>query len=67
MEIEVSLDAKTKEIEFMNIEQLKEFLKIKESFVRHLLHIKAIPCYRIGRLIRFDKDEIICWVKNNGG
>lgn len=47
----------------LTIEELADFLQIKKSFIRSLVFQRKIPFIKIGRLIRFDMNEIIQWIK----
>jgi excisionase family DNA binding protein len=40
-------------------------LNVKESWLRRQIFLKTIPFKKIGRLIRFEKEELIKWVNQN--
>ena len=46
------------EKEFMNIDELSQYLGIKKSTLYAKVERREIPFYRLGRLIVFKKDEI---------
>ena len=46
------------EKEFMNIDELSQYLGIKKSNLYGKVERREIPFYRVGRLIFFKKDEI---------
>ncbi|MDO9183440.1 MAG: helix-turn-helix domain-containing protein [Bacteriovorax sp.] len=47
----------------IKIEELVELLQVKESLIRSLIFRKKIPFIKIGRLIRFDVEEINKWLR----
>ena len=48
----------------MNIEQVAEMLGVKVSTIYSWVSQQYIPHYKIGRLVRFDKREVLEWVQN---
>jgi excisionase family DNA binding protein len=50
---------------YWNIKDLADYLGIKPSTVYALVEEKRIPHYRIGRLIRFKREEIDLWMEGN--
>ena len=46
------------EKEFMNIDELSQYLGIKKSNLYAKVERREIPFFRVGRLILFKKDEI---------
>jgi excisionase family DNA binding protein len=51
--------------EFLTINQLSEYLSIKRSTLYSLVETGELPHYRIGRLIRFKKQDIDAWMENH--
>ena len=53
-------------MELLNIDALALMLNIKKPTLRKMTipGRETIPCYRIGRRIRFDWDEIKAWLKS---
>jgi excisionase family DNA binding protein len=51
----------------LTIKDLCNYLSTKESHVRWLIFNNKIPYIRVGKLIRFDFNEIKQWLKNNNG
>jgi excisionase family DNA binding protein len=51
--------------EFLNIKELGEYLGIKTSTLYFYVENGDIPHYRIGRLIRFKKQEVDEWMAGN--
>ncbi len=49
----------------LTIDQLKQKLGVKESWLRSMVFKRKIPCIRIGRLIRFDENKINQWIMSN--
>ena len=47
---------------FLDIKQLSSYLSIKPSLIYSLVESKEIPHYRVGRLIRFKKEEVDQWI-----
>ena len=53
-------------MEIMNVEELAHKLKISKATVRAWCHRTDIPRLRIGRLIRFDFNEVLGWLWAGG-
>jgi excisionase family DNA binding protein len=53
------------EKEFLTIKEVSEYLGLKESTLYHHVENGDIPYYRIGRLIRFRKQEVDKWMEGN--
>lgn len=47
----------------MNVDTLAEYLMIPASSVYRLVRERAIPYYKIGRLIRFRQSDIDKWLE----
>jgi excisionase family DNA binding protein len=45
------------------IGEISEYLKLKRSTLYSMVKRKSIPCYRVGRLIRFKRMEIDLWME----
>lgn len=41
---------------------LIQALSISERHARHLIFTKSLPVIRVGRLLRFDPDQIAAWL-----
>jgi excisionase family DNA binding protein len=52
------------EIKFLTIEDLAEMLQVTRTTIYNLKK-KGLPFIKLGRNIRFDRDEVIEWVKSN--
>ncbi len=50
--------------ELMSIDQLAQRLAITVRHVRRLVAERRVPYYKVGRLIRFDPDEIGEWLRD---
>ena len=51
----------------LTIEELTAYLNTKKSHVRSLVFRGEIPHLKIGRLLRFNKEEIDEWLTKNKG
>ncbi len=49
--------------QFLTIDELAGQLAITERHVRRLVAEKRVPYLKVGRLIRFDADEIMEWIE----
>lgn len=47
----------------LNIEQAAKFLNVKVSRLRTAILNKEIPFLKIGRLVRFHKEDLEAWVE----
>ena len=50
---------------FIDVDDLADFLKIKKRTTYHFVATQNIPHYRVGRLIRFKLSEIEEWMNKN--
>ena len=48
---------------WLDIKKLSSYLLIKEKTVYYLVSKGLIPHYRIGKMIRFKKEEVDLWMK----
>lgn len=53
------------DIKFLTVEDVEEMLQVTRSTVYNLKN-KGLPFIKIGKNIRFDRDEVIDWIKANG-
>jgi len=51
--------------EFLTIDELSEYLSMKRSALYSLVESGKIPHYRVGRLIRFKKQDIDDWMERH--
>lgn len=51
-------------MDIMNVKELAKYLKCSESAIRNLVRSNAIPYFRIGVKINFNKEAINEWIKN---
>ena len=49
---------------FLSARELSIYLNTKESHIRHLIFREKMPYYRIGRLIRFNVNEVLQFLRN---
>jgi excisionase family DNA binding protein len=57
------IDIRGKEPEFMNIEEVSSFLKLKKSTLYNLVFNRRIPFYKKTKILLFKKSELIDWVE----
>ncbi len=50
--------------ELMNLKELAQYLKVKESWIYEKVHRKEIPFQKAGRFLLFKKKDIDLWLKN---
>lgn len=51
------------EIRFLTVDELAEYLNVKHSTIRNLVFRKELRPIRVGRLLRFDMNEIERWIE----
>jgi len=51
--------------EFWDINDLSEFLGVKKSTLYGMVESGGVPHYKIGRLIRFKRDEMTMWMEGH--
>jgi excisionase family DNA binding protein len=49
--------------QLLTIDQLAQRLGITARHVRRLVADKCLPYYKVGRLVRFDSEEITQWLQ----
>lgn len=47
----------------MDVNELAAYLKLDKQTIYNWLHKKKISGFKVGRVWRFDKDEIDAWLK----
>jgi excisionase family DNA binding protein len=52
------------ETQFFNVKQVSEYLNIKVDFTRSLVFKRQIPVIRIGKSLRFNKNDIDHWLES---
>jgi len=48
----------------VNIQEISRMLSVKEKTIYSWVSQGIIPYYKIGRLVRFDRKEILEWIRN---
>ena len=48
----------------MTLDELAEYLGLRRQTIYNWLHQKKISGIKIGKVWRFDRDEIVKWVKS---
>ena len=51
--------------DLLTLDQICKKLKVKRSFIYDLTSRKQIPHIKVGRLLRFDPDEIDNWLQSH--
>lgn len=51
--------------EFLTIDELSEYLSIKRSGLYSIVESGELPHYRIGRRIRFKRDDVNQWIESH--
>jgi excisionase family DNA binding protein len=49
---------------WITVKEAAGFLSIKEKTIYYLVHQGLIPHYRIGKMVRFNKDELESWMRS---
>jgi excisionase family DNA binding protein len=49
--------------DFVGINDLAKYLDVQESTIYNWVHTRKIPYYKVGRLVKFNRDEIGHWLK----
>jgi excisionase family DNA binding protein len=52
---------------WLDLDQLKEYLRVPKSTLYRLAQQHRIPGHKIGRAWRFDRDEVDEWIKRGEG
>jgi excisionase family DNA binding protein len=50
---------------WLSVDEIAAYLGIKRDTVYKWINDKGLPAHKIGRLWKFKKDEIDCWVRDN--
>lgn len=50
---------------FLTVEQVAELLQVTRTTIYNLKK-QGLPFFKLGKNIRFDREEVIDWVKTNG-
>jgi excisionase family DNA binding protein len=51
--------------DYLTIDQLSQYLNIKKSTLYSKVKSGGLPYYKVGRLLRFKKDDADWWMGNN--
>lgn len=49
---------------WITVKEAAIFLNIKEKTIYHIVNHGLIPHYRIGKMVRFDKEELDNWMRS---
>ncbi len=49
----------------LNVKETAHFLNVKQGTVRYLCFTRKIPFIKVGRLVRFNLNELKLWLKSN--
>jgi excisionase family DNA binding protein len=50
---------------WLTVKELSKYINIKEKTIYHLVTKGSIPHYRIGKMVRFKKQEIDAWMNSH--
>jgi excisionase family DNA binding protein len=51
---------------YLSVEQVAAYLGVSKDTVYTWISAKKMPAHRLGRLWKFQKDEVDTWVKSGG-
>jgi excisionase family DNA binding protein len=57
-------EKKEKSLELLTIPETSSYLNLTESMLRSLVFKRQIPVLRIGKCLRFSKDDLNKWVNS---
>jgi excisionase family DNA binding protein len=57
-------EKKEKSLELLTIPEASSYLNLTESMLRSLVFKRKIPVLRIGKCLRFSKDDLNKWVNS---
>jgi excisionase family DNA binding protein len=57
-------EKKEKSLELLTIPEASSYLNLTESMLRSLVFKRQIPVLRIGKCLRFSKDDLNKWVNS---
>lgn len=64
--IEKEIDIRTKKIpQLMSVDELANYLGLQRQTIYNWLHKKKILGIKIGKVWRFDKDEVLTWLREH--
>ena len=49
---------------WITVKEAASFLSIKEKTIYYLVNQALIPHYRIGKMVRFNKEELESWIRS---
>lgn len=52
-------------LNLLNIDEMAKKLCVKKSWLYDRTRTGQIPCYKLGKYVRFDEAEILEWVRHN--
>lgn len=52
-------------LDLMNVEEASAYLNLSVAKIRADIFYKRIPHFKLGRLIRFRKNELLKWLESN--
>jgi excisionase family DNA binding protein len=56
---------KNNEVEFMDLEEASQFLKLKKPTIYQMVFKREIPFYKSTKKLLFKKNELVEWVENS--
>ncbi len=49
----------------LNVKETAQFLNVKQGTIRYLCFTRKIPFIKVGRLVRFNLNELKLWLESN--
>jgi excisionase family DNA binding protein len=59
------ISIKNNEVEFMDLEEASQFLKLKKPTIYQMVFKREIPFYKNTKKLLFKKNELVEWVENS--
>lgn len=53
-------------IDLLTVPEVARLLRVRESTVYTWAEAGLLPCHRVGRLLRFDRGQVLAWLDRRG-
>ncbi len=57
-------DNGSKDNKLMTVDEVAAYLRVKKSYIYEKIHVNGIPYHKVGKFLRFRKNEIDIWIRN---